>query len=86
MKTVKTMEKERETFAGLLESETADKETLLAMYDDANADRIGLQENFDAFIENVLDMCGENVVKACGSASALAEKRAEMKTYSTDEA
>lgn len=78
MKKTETMEKEREAFAGLLASETIDREAIQAMYDDANADRIGLQECFNAFIENVLEECGEDVVKHCGSATAIAERRKRM--------
>lgn len=78
MKKTETMEKEREAFAGLLASETIDREAIQAMYDDANADRIGLQECFNAFIENVLEECGEDVVKRCGSATAIAKRRKLM--------
>lgn len=78
MKTRKTMEKEREAFAGLLASETIDREAVQAMYDDANADRLGLQECFNALIENVLEKCGGDVVKHCGSAAAIAGRRKLM--------
>ena len=74
MKTPENKSNERERFLKELESETPDNERIIAMYDDVFADREGLQRAFDRFIANVQKMCGDEVVKKCGSASALAEK------------
>ncbi|MBE6845585.1 MAG: hypothetical protein E7508_07745 [Ruminococcus sp.] len=74
MKTSENKSNERERFIKSVEAETPDKERIIAMYDDVCADREGLQRAFDRFIANVQRMCGDEVVKKCGSASALAEK------------
>lgn len=74
MKTNENKANERERFVKAVEAETPDREQLITMYDDICADREGLQRAFDRFIANVQRMCGDEVVKRCGSASALADK------------
>lgn len=74
MKTPENKSNERERFLKAVESEDIDREKIVAMYDDICYERDGLQQAFNAFIANVQNMCGDEVVKKCGSASALAEK------------